>query len=138
MRNTNKAKVMRNKVFNAKYSLHKNADAVQQMFGIEVPKDILNMKNEIFYEYIIETVYPRIVEVLNIPKDVLANSVKFCKYHNEVLCKEQGPGIADVVFYARACVRDYRSLHKKQVVVKTSVHEEIMRQFTDTLDTPEQ
>ena len=137
MRNTNKAKVMRNKVFNAKYSLHKNADAVQQMFGIEVPKDILNMKNEIFYEYIIETVYPRIVEVLNIPKDVLANNEKFIKYHNDVLWKEQGPGIADVVLETRACVRDYRSLYKEQVV-DTSVIAEIMRPITDKFDTPEQ
>lgn len=136
MRNVNDAKGRRNKVFNAKYDLHKNADAVQQMFGIEVPKDILNMKNEIFYEYIIETVYPRIVEVLNIPKDVLANDEKFIKYYNDVLWKEQGPGIANVVLETRECVRDYRSLYKKQVVINTSVIAEIMRS-TDKFDTPE-
>ena len=89
MGNVNDAKARRNIVFNAKYSLHKNADAVQQMFGIEVPNDILNMKNEIFYEFVMDALYPKIIETLEVPADILRSNDKFIKFNPQILksCK---------------------------------------------------
>lgn len=137
MRNVNEAKVSRNKVFNAKYSLHKNADAVQQMFGIEVPKDILNMKNELFYEYIMETVYPRIIETLEVPAEILRSNEKFNKFYNETILLTKGAEIADVVYRVRTCVKTYLQYYKVPEIDMTKIVE-VLRANTDKSDTPEQ
>ena len=136
MRNTNEAKVMRNIVFNAKYSLHKNADAVQQMFGIEVPNDILNMKNELFYEYIMETVYPRIIETLEVPAEILRSNEKFNKFYNETILLAQVAEIADVVYCVRTFVKTYLQYYKVPAIDLTKI-DEVIRPITDKFDTPE-
>lgn len=123
MRNTNEAKVMRNIVFNAKYSLHKNADAVQQMFGIEVPKDILNMKNEIFYEFVMDTLYPRIIEMLEVPAEILRSDEQFNKFYNETILPTQGAEIAEVVFRVKACVRSYLQYYNVPSIDMTKIAE---------------
>ena len=116
MRNTNEAKVMRNKVFNTKYALHKYEDAVQQVFGIEVPKDILNMKNETFYEFVMDTVYPRIIETLEVPAEILRSDEKFNKFYNETILQTQGADIAYVVSRVRGCVKTYLQYYKVPAV----------------------
>ena len=136
MRNTNEAKVMRNIVFNAKYSLHKNADAVQQSFGVEVPKDILNMKNRIFYEFVMDDLYPRIIETLEIPADILRSNEKFIKYYNETILPTQGAEIADVVSRVRACVKTYLQHYNVPSIDMTKIAE-ATQIITKKFDTPE-
>ena len=136
MRNTNEAKVMRNIVFNTKYSLHKNADAVQQMFGIEVPNDILNMKNEIIYEFVMDTLYPKIIETLEVPADILRSNEKFIKFYNETILPTQGAEIADVVSRVRACVRSYLQYYNLPSIDMTKIAE-ATKNMTNKFDTPE-
>ena len=136
MRNTNEAKNMRNKIFNAKYSLHKNAEVVKEVFGLEVPKDILNMKNELFYEYIMETVYPRIIETLEVPAEILRSNEKFNKFYNETILPTQGAEIAGVVFCVRTCVKTYLQYYKVPAIDFTKIDEAI-RPITDKFNTPE-
>lgn len=136
MRNVNDAKARRNIVFNAKYSLHKNADAVQQMFGIEVPNDILNMKNEIFYEFVMDTLYPKIIETLEVPADVLRSNDKFIKFYNETILPTKGSEIADVVSRVRACVRSYLQYYNVPSIDMTKIAEST-KNMTNKFDTPE-
>lgn len=82
MANDKKAK--RIIINNTKESLKKHAEVIEQEFNIEIPKDIMNMDNAVFYVFV---------------KNTLQTIAE------EGWVAEE---IGDVVFKLEACIRAYR------------------------------